>query len=151
MGPQSAQSKPTADGRGAGLSPSAVAFADAVRWQPVRSLAARLDGHDPCEPGAPVPCPYQEELFGPGEAVADPHWYVIREWSSVDDDDFDEFARLIRACGYRARYIRPYDPRPLVNHYLEDGEWVYWFIYPNQLCRTRIEWRQHEPLEARDG
>ena len=126
----------------------AVEFAENVPWTPIQSLKARLDGRDPCEPTDPQ-CEHQSELFGPNEPIADPHWYVIRHWPSVDDRDYWEFARVIGALGYKARYIRPYNPRPLINDYLEFDEYVYWCIPPIQMCRTRIEWHQHEPLPHR--
>ena len=79
--------------------------------------------------------------------MGDPHWYVIQEWDEVGGERFQAFAALIRAEGHKGRYIRPYNPRPLINHYLELGDgFVYWYIHPNQLCRTRIEWQQHEPI-----
>lgn len=122
----------------------AVSFAARVPWRPVRSLAARLDGRDPCEPTDPR-CEHQRALFGQDEPVADPHWYAIRSWPSVGARDYWQFTRIVSALGYRARYVRPYDPRPLLGRYLEFGEFVYWCVPPNQVCRTRIEWHQHEP------
>jgi len=125
----------------------AVRLAESVPWRPVRSLKARLEGLDPCAPADP-PCEHQAELFGADEPIADPHWYVIRSWPSVGDRAYWEFVRVVRTLGYRGRYVRPYDPRPLVNDYLEFGGFVYWCIPPTQICRTRIEWRRHEPLAA---
>src|SRR4051794_33282245 len=106
----------------------AAAFAESLPWRPIQSLKARLEGRDPCEPGASIPCGHQRELFGPDEPIADPHWYVIRYWQDVSGPGFDEFARVIAALGYMARYVRPYDPRPLIGRYLEIGEYVYWSI-----------------------
>ena len=117
-------------------------FVDTAPWRPIRSLKARLEGRDPCAPADP-PCEHQRELFGE-DPIADPHWYVMRHY--VDGSEFRKVASAVRKLGYRAEYIRPYNPRPLRNNYLELGEYVYWWIYPNQLCRTKIAWRQHRPL-----
>lgn len=83
--------------------------------------------------------------------VPDPHFYVIRDWSEVDTVDFDRFVRTIRAKGRKGRYTPPYRPdKPQTNRYLviggEDGEFDYWYIWPKQLCRQRVELRQYEPI-----
>jgi hypothetical protein len=81
------------------------------------------------------------------DSGAEPHQYVIRTWVEVDENQFWEFIRLVERDGYLARYVRPYAPdRPMVNSYLVIGAHVHWAIPPNQLCRTRVEDRQHEPL-----
>ena len=77
----------------------------------------------------------------------DPHEYVIKEWHEVDTEQFEAFAQLIKADGYRAKYVAPYRPDyVMTNHYLEIDGWCYWFIYPNMLNRERAEHRKHEPI-----
>jgi hypothetical protein len=77
----------------------------------------------------------------------DPHEYVIKEWREVDTEQFDAFVQLIKADGYRAKYVAPYRPDyVMTNHYLEIDGWCYWFIYPNMLNRERAEHRKHEPI-----
>jgi hypothetical protein len=84
---------------------------------------------------------------GPLNKSAERHWYVILDWESVDTDEALWFAALIQKHGHRGRYVPPYSGKPQVNRYLDmpDG-FVYWRIWPNQLCRTRIEFGQHERL-----
>jgi hypothetical protein len=84
---------------------------------------------------------------GPLHKPAEPHEYVLTGWPSVDDDEALWFAALIRQHGHKGRYVPPYSGKPQINHYLDlpDG-FVYWRIWPNQLCRTRIEFGQHERL-----
>lgn len=82
----------------------------------------------------------------PGSQM-DPHWYVINGWDEVPADLYWRFVRLVKRKGYKGRYTARYRPdRPMVNSYLEIGEHVYWTIPPKQICRTRIEYRQHEPI-----
>jgi hypothetical protein len=35
-----------------------------------------------------------------------PHWYIVRGRSPLDHDDYDEFVRIIRTCGYRRHYAQ---------------------------------------------
>ena len=79
----------------------------------------------------------------------EPHQYVILNWQEVDTPTAWKFIDLIRRTGYRGRYTPPYNNREQRNWYLEVEPWVFWFIGPRQLCRTRIEYRQHERLERR--
>jgi hypothetical protein len=77
---------------------------------------------------------------------AEPHSYVIRGWSSVDPDELDWFTTLIRREGHRGRYTPPYSGKAQVNRYLDLNEYVYWWIWPRMLNRTRIDFAQHERL-----
>ncbi len=80
----------------------------------------------------------------------DPHEYVIRDWQEVDDDLFEAFVQLIRAEGYRAEYVAPYQPDyVMTNDYLEIDGWCYWFIAPRMLNRERAENRKHVPIPSR--
>jgi len=89
--------------------------------------------------------PWREVQWRKPGSQMDPHWYLIAN-DTIDSTTFWAFVRLIRAEGYRGTYVAPYRPeRPMTNHYLEIGEHVYWAIPPRQLCRTRIEFGQHEP------
>jgi hypothetical protein len=84
---------------------------------------------------------------GPAQKPPDPHEYVILDWPEVDGLKFAAFARLIHRDGYSARYTPPYRPdRSMVGRYLQIGDWIFWHVYPNQLCRQRAEDRQHEPI-----
>jgi hypothetical protein len=78
-----------------------------------------------------------------------PHSYVILEWPEIAAEGFWGVVNLIRDTGYLGAYSPPYDPgRRMVSRYLDllgDG-YVYWHVHPNQLCRTRIEDRQHKRL-----
>ena len=126
----------------------ALHFVETARWQPIASLKARLEGRDPCEPNDP-PCKHQDELFGKGGPIADPHWYTILGWG--DQGPFTEFARIVRDLGYDAYYTIPYPPhKRMLNQYLEIGSYVYWYIWPRQLCRTRIEWGQREVVPVQE-
>ena len=79
----------------------------------------------------------------------DPHEYVIKEWREVDTEQFDAVVQLIKADGYRAKYVAPYRPDYVMkNHYLEIEGWCYWFIYPSMLNRERAEHRKHEPIPS---
>lgn len=124
-----------------------VGFVEAAPWTPIQSLKARLEGRDPCAPTDPIPCEHQRELFGPGD-IADPHWYIIRNWSRVDDEGFRFLAKVIRSLGYRAEYRAPYWRKFYVNRYLDLEGYVYWWVYPNQLCRTKAGWNSRRPLPA---
>lgn len=77
----------------------------------------------------------------------EPHQYVIRHWREVDTPTFWKFVDLIRERGHRGRYTPPYNNRPQTNYYFEHAEFVYWHIWPIQLCRTKIEYRQHQRLD----
>jgi hypothetical protein len=72
---------------------------------------------------------------------------VIRGWQAVDSDDLDWFVALIRQHGHKGRYTPSYSGKRQVNRYLDlpDG-FVYWWIWPRMLNRTRIEFGQHERL-----
>jgi hypothetical protein len=84
---------------------------------------------------------------GPADKPPDPHEYVIKDWREVDPGRFHAFVRLIREQGYRGRYRAPYRPEvEMTNHYLQIGDWIYWFIYPTMLNRERAEHRKHEPI-----
>ena len=92
-----------------------------------------------------VPWRWVREDRGP----IDPHQYVISDWPEVEVGLYWEFVRLVRREGYQGTYRAPYRPEvELRNHYLELDGWVYWTIPPTQICRTRIEDRQHEPVPA---
>jgi len=82
---------------------------------------------------------------GPLNKPAQPHEYVIGTWDEVDDVAFRRFAATIKLRGYKGRYTPPYNGRTMVNTYLVVDEYVYWSV-PNQLCRTLVADRQHEPL-----
>jgi hypothetical protein len=88
---------------------------------------------------------------GVEQKPADPHWYVINGWPEVPADLYWAFVRLVKREGYRGRYVAPYrHDRPMVIRYLEIGEHVYWTIPPKQICRTRIEWKQHTPIPEQE-
>ena len=72
------------------------------------------------------------------------HWYVIRD-REVPVDLFWAIHRLIRREGHRGRYTTQ-DGRTMTNSYLDIGEWTYWSVPTRQLCRTRVEFGQHQRL-----
>ena len=92
-------------------------FIESVRWQAVRG--------DP---------------EGPLNKPPDPHQYVILGWESVDTEQFWWFVDHIRGHGYRGKYTAPYNNRALYNRYFELDGFVYWFIRPMMLNRTRVEY-----------
>ena len=83
---------------------------------------------------------------GPLNKPPDPHQYVILGWESVDTEQFWWFVDHIRGHGYRGKYTAPYNNRTLYNRYFELDGFVYWFIRPMMLNRTRVEYQQHERL-----
>lgn len=90
--------------------------------------------------------PWREVQWQKPESQMDQHWYLI-VGDTIDAATFWAFVRLIRAEGYLGAYVARYRPdKPMTNHYLEIGEYVYWAIPPNQLCRTRTEFGQNEPI-----
>jgi hypothetical protein len=90
--------------------------------------------------------PWREvQWLKPGSQM-DPHWYLI-VGDTIDPATFWAFVRLIRAEGYKGTYVARYRPdKPMTNHYLNIGEYVYWAIPPKQLCRTLIEFGQQERI-----
>ena len=76
-----------------------------------------------------------------------PHEYVIRGWEGVPDDGFDAFVELIQAEGYRARWYHPDRKVWWTNHYLEVGEFKYWFIPPRMLNREHLSNSTTERLD----
>jgi hypothetical protein len=107
--------------------PEAREFIASVPWRQVQDRPARGEGVLPVAP--------------------DRHWYVINGWPEVPADLYWAFVRLVKRKGYLGRYTAPYRPdRTQVNSYLEIDQHVYWTVPPKQICRTRIEHRQHEPI-----
>jgi hypothetical protein len=88
----------------------------------------------------------QARPAGPLNKPPEPHQYVIEMWDEVDRIEFARFVATIRRFGYRGRYLIPYTGRTMVGRYLVVDDHVYWSV-PNQLCRTLVENRQHEPLD----
>lgn len=89
----------------------------------------------------------KDATHGNPDSKMDPHEYIIGNWNNVDSDALRRFTYTIRVRGYRGRYRARYSGRDQINHYLIVDEHVYWFIPPMQLCRTKVEYRQHEPVE----
>ncbi len=88
---------------------------------------------------------------GPANKPPEPHQYAINGWREVPADLYWRFVGLVDRLGYRGSYTPPYRPdRPQVNSYLEIGPHVYWTVPPKQICRTRIEHRQHEPIPEQE-
>jgi hypothetical protein len=82
----------------------------------------------------------------------DSHEYVISTWDEVDIDLYWAAVRLIKREGYQGVYRAPYRPEvEMRNAYLEIDQHVYWAIPPKQICRTRIEDRQHEPVPEQES
>jgi len=90
--------------------------------------------------------PWREVQWRNPGSQMDPHWYLIAD-DTIDPTTYWAIVRLIRAEGYQGVYVAQYRPdKPMRNFYLEIGSFVYWAIPPRQLCRTRVEYGQHERL-----
>lgn len=90
--------------------------------------------------------PWREVQWQKPGSQMDPHWYLIVD-DTIDPTTYWAIVRLIKAEGYLGTYTAAYRPdKPMKNHYLEIDEHVFWAIPPKQLCRTRIEFQQHERL-----
>lgn len=90
----------------------------------------------------------RDATHGNPESKMDPHEYIIGSWERVPWDDFWWFVGAIEQHGHWGRYQARYSDRGYVRKYLDIGDRVYWFIKPFQLCRTKIEYRQHERLDG---
>ena len=82
---------------------------------------------------------------GPLNKPAEKHWYHII--STEHAPGAWEFVDLIREHGYRGRYTPPYSGRTMTFRYLEIDEHVFWFVWPRQIAKTRIEFQQHERID----
>ena len=57
------------------------------------------------------------------------HRYVMSFWPEVAEADFNAFARLVRAEGYKGKWgPSPRNGRSYASIYYEAGSWTYWWF-----------------------